>query len=108
MSIGQNIQRLRKEAGISQEKLGELIGKTRSAVSYYEKGTIIPRMGVIEDLAAVFGVSKTEIIETPEYTYTKMSIRDAQEQELLDMYRKLPPKAKSALIAGLREYGTWE
>lgn len=47
MSIGQNIRRLRKEAGISQEKLGELIGKTRSAVSYYEVGIICESFSMV-------------------------------------------------------------
>ena len=64
MGIGSNIRRLRTDAGMSQEQLGNLLGKTRSAVSYYESDSIIPRMGVIEDLASIFGVSKTEIIET--------------------------------------------
>lgn len=62
MSIGANIKKLRTDAGLSQEKLGELIGKTRSAISYYESDTIIPRMGVIEELASVFDVSKSVII----------------------------------------------
>lgn len=62
MSIGANIKKLRTDAGLSQEKLGELIGKTRSAISYYESDTIIPRMGVIEELASVFDVPKSVII----------------------------------------------
>lgn len=61
-TIGENIQKLRESADLSQTQLGSKIGKTRSAVSQYESGKIIPRMGVIEDLATVFRVSKSEII----------------------------------------------
>lgn len=61
-TIGENIQKLRESVELSQTQLGAKIGKTRSAVSQYESGKIIPRMGVIEDLAAVFHVSKSEII----------------------------------------------
>lgn len=61
-NIGENIRKLREAAGMSQDQLGEKIGKTRSAVSQYESGKIIPRMGVIEDLAHVFMVTKVEII----------------------------------------------
>lgn len=61
-TIGENIQKLRESADLSQTQLGSRIGKTRSAVSQYESGKIIPRMGVIEDLATVFRVSKSEII----------------------------------------------
>lgn len=60
--IQDNITRLREESGMSQEQLGQKIGKTRSAISQYESGKIVPRMGVIEDLAAVFDVPKSEII----------------------------------------------
>lgn len=60
--IRDNIKRLRLQAGFSQENLGEKLGKTRSAISQYESGKIIPRMGVIEDMASLFGVSKSEII----------------------------------------------
>lgn len=61
-SIGKNIRTLRENAGMSQDQLGERIGKTRSAVSQYESDKIVPRMGVIEEIAHVFDVSKSELI----------------------------------------------
>ena len=61
-NIGENIKKLREAAGLSQDQLGEKIGKTRSAISQYESGKIVPRMGVIEDLAHVFRVTKVEVI----------------------------------------------
>lgn len=65
-AIKDNIKELRERAGYSQEELGIKLRKTRSAVSQYESGKIIPRMGVIEELASIFGVSKSEIIgDTP-------------------------------------------
>lgn len=61
-----NIRRLRLDAGMSQDQLGERLGKTRSAISQYESGKIVPRMGVIEDMASIFNVPKAEIIgDTP-------------------------------------------
>lgn len=36
--IGENIKKLRTEKGMSQEKLGEKIGKDPKAISGYEKG----------------------------------------------------------------------
>lgn len=36
--IGENIKKLRTEKGMSQEKLGEKIGKDSKAISGYEKG----------------------------------------------------------------------
>lgn len=36
MTLGQNIQSLRKNAGLSQEALGEALGVSRQAVSKWE------------------------------------------------------------------------
>ena len=94
MSIGKNIKRLRKEAGLSQEKLAQMLGKTRSAVSYYESDTIIPRMGVIEELASIFNVSKTEIIDTAP-SFGKLT---ESEVELLRIMRRITPEGQRQLM----------
>jgi len=99
-SIAYNIKDLRERRGMSQDELGKLIGKTRSAISQYESGKITPRMGAIEDIAGVFGVTKDAIIDgiTPD-----MSLTD-DERELLACYRSLPAKGKHAVLAGLQDY----
>ncbi len=61
-TISDNIKRLREDADMSQDQLGQRLGKTRSAISQYEAGKIIPRMGVIDNIAAVFNVPKSEIL----------------------------------------------
>ena len=94
MTIGGNIKRLRVDAGMSQEQLGKLLGKTRSAVSYYESDTIIPRMGVIEDLAAIFNVSKTDIIEPPRIE-RELSMN---EHEIVDIMRGMTLEGQRQLM----------
>lgn len=37
MPFGQNVQRLRRAAGLSQEELAERLGVTRQAVSKWER-----------------------------------------------------------------------
>lgn len=64
--IGHNIARLRKAKGVSQKKLAADIGVSRSAVSFYESGKVTPRMRVLEDLAAYFGVGISDIVEGSE------------------------------------------
>lgn len=43
IKIGKKIESLRKERRITQEELGNAIGVTAMAVSYYENGTRVPR-----------------------------------------------------------------
>ena len=79
-AIHDNIKALREHAGYSQEDLGKKIGKTRSAISQYESGKIIPRMGVIENLATVFNVKKSEILGD-----TSMAIVDVEMSSFVDV-----------------------
>lgn len=79
-AIHDNIKALREHAGYSQEDLGKKIGKTRSAISQYESGKIIPRMGVIDNLATVFNVKKSEILGD-----TSMAIVDVEMSSFVDV-----------------------
>lgn len=102
-SIGENIKKLREEKGLSQAELARLINKTRAAISQYENGDTTPRMGVIEDMASVFGVKKSAIIES-HYEYGSVRLWTNDENELVELFRKLDTKAQHALLAGMREY----
>ncbi len=68
MSIGANIRRLRESHRLTQKELGEIAGVSDKAVSTWEKGIKLPRMGAVERLAAYFGVPKSAILDdlTPE------------------------------------------
>lgn len=99
-NIGENIKMLRQMRGMSQEQLGSRIGKTRSAVSQYEHGEIVPRMGVIERLAEVFGVSKHDIIGG--YEYTVADFPAYGEQELVEIYRSLDSRGRDVLLSTAR------
>lgn len=63
MSIGGNIKFLREKAGLSQVDFAKMFGVTDKAVSTWENETRIPRMGVIEKIAAAFGVTKSQILD---------------------------------------------
>lgn len=86
--IGQNIRRMRERADMSQEELAVKIGKTRSAVSQYESGRIIPRMGVIEDIADLFNVDKSEIVES-RVEYSMIRAPRSEEETFLEKFRAL-------------------
>lgn len=99
--IGANIKNLREAAGMSQDQLAEHIGKTRSAVSQYESGKIMPRMGVIEDMAILFKVPKTEIIgERIDYAVINR-VEDeltSSERALVSFYRNMDSEGRARLM----------
>ena len=54
VKFGENLQKLRKEKGISQEQLAEQLGVTRQSVSKWESGASYPEMDKIVALCNIF------------------------------------------------------
>ena len=96
--LGDNIRRLRESAGMSQDQLGARINKTRSAVSQYESGKIVPRMGVIEDMAHVFRVTKSEILGDVSYAVVSLDDGRADEQRIIELFRKMDEEGRARLL----------
>ena len=62
MTIGERIALLRKQAGLSQEKLASLIGVSRQAIGKWESNLSLPGIDNLQELAAVLHVSCDELI----------------------------------------------
>lgn len=56
-TIGENIQRLRKEQGMSQEAVAEKIGVSRQTIAKWEAGESNPDLRLAAELASVLKVS---------------------------------------------------
>ena len=63
MTIAENIRRIRRSAGMTQEEFGKLAGVSSMAVSQWENGRAVPRMGAGEKIAASLRIAKSDIIE---------------------------------------------
>lgn len=55
--IGENIQKLRRDARLSQEELAEKIGVSRQTVAKWENGTTVPDINSCMAMAELFEVS---------------------------------------------------
>ena len=68
MTLGQRIQELRKQAGLSQEGLGEALGVSRQAVSKWESDGGIPELDTLIAMSKLFRISIGELlgVEQPE------------------------------------------
>ena len=63
MSIAENIKKIRLEHELSQADLGKIAGVSDKAVSTWELGIKIPRMGAVEKMANYFGIPKSAILD---------------------------------------------
>lgn len=62
MELYERLTELRKKAGLSQEKLAEMLDISRQAVSKWENGTTNPDINNIVQLGKVYGVSTDYIL----------------------------------------------
>lgn len=62
IQIGANIAACRKQAGMTQAELAEIINYTDKAVSKWERGESVPDVVTLAHLAGVFGVSLDQLV----------------------------------------------
>lgn len=99
MSIAENIKQLRTLHKMNQVEFGKIAGVSDKAVSTWETGEKIPRMGVIQKIADHFGISKSDLIE-------EKPLLTANESQLIDHYRALDFHGKRVVDLVLdEEYG---
>ena len=108
MGLAENIKKFRTDADLTQAKLADLVGVTRATVTQWERGWSQPRMGAVEKLSEVLGVSISELVDDsnikripgaitptePRKAYLpllgKVHAGDAQEPQVLDERISLP------------------
>lgn len=64
MTLGQNLQAVRKAKGLSQETLAERIGVSRQALGKWEKDIALPGLDNLQAAAQVLGVSVDTLLGT--------------------------------------------
>lgn len=62
MTLGERILNYRKRAGLSQERLAELLGVSRQAVSKWEGDAAQPELDKIVALARLFGITTDQLL----------------------------------------------
>jgi transcriptional regulator with XRE-family HTH domain len=72
--IGQNIARLRKRFGMTQESLAEYLNINRVSVTHYENGERTIPIDVLHRLADLFGIELLDLIEeNPDQTIANVA-----------------------------------
>ena len=108
MNVGESIRKIRREHDLTQEQLGRIAGVTAMAVSQWENGRAVPRMGAIQLMADYFSIPKSAIMgDAREYAIAEMQERQysaltADERELLELYRSMDASGREMALCALR------
>lgn len=62
VEFSQTLQQMRKNKGLTQEELAEILHVSRTAVSKWESGRGMPSIDSLKDIAAFFGVTIDDLI----------------------------------------------
>lgn len=110
MGVKENIIRLRKLTGVTQEELGKIAGVSRSAVSLWEIGESEPRMGSVQSIADYFHIRKANIIEDGGMNNVFVSATGSlyetmdsdavspDERRILDLFRACSPDGREYML----------
>ena len=73
MGVAENIKHLRTERDMTQEEFGRIADVSAMAVSQWENGRAVPRMGAVQRIADYFGIKASSLIDddTPKIPGTR-------------------------------------
>ncbi|MFA0961093.1 helix-turn-helix transcriptional regulator [Roseivirga sp. BDSF3-8] len=87
-----NLRYLRKKHHMTQEELGEKVGKTKSLISSYEKGNVEPGLSALLELTEIFNVSLNDFVleelavknedASPEVVIDRSSLEQLKEESV--------------------------
>ena len=70
---------LRKEKAFTQEQIGEMIGKSKTAIASWEQGKSLPAPETLYKLAMIYGVTISQMFEEMEGMKNAESIQEQTE-----------------------------
>jgi len=98
--LGRQVQEKRKEGGLSQTELGDLVGISRNYISMIERGEAENiSMKILKQLAVVLGVSTSELTGESSLVMIPPSLREFAlsenlSYEVIDKLARIPRRGK--------------
>lgn len=97
MPFAEKLSKMRKERGLTQQKMAKLIGVGIAQMRRYEKGRSSPTMEVIKNIARSLGVSVDELIFDEDERVAAAKILDRDLLEQFEVISKFSPHDKDAI-----------
>ena len=94
-----NLSRYLEGSGSTQRELAKAVGVSPSTVSEWKTGRAYPRRKKIQLIADFFGIDKSDLVKD---VYLEKESLSEQEQELVDLFRKIPAEKRGSALSILR------
>ena len=97
MTTGEKIKQLRKQLGLTQEELGNLVGVQKAAINKYETGVVVNlKQATIASLAKALHVSPVELLSPEEPPDTQPQTNEAR--IISGGVDKMPPEKRAQAV----------
>ena len=83
--LSEKLYKLRKNSGLSQEKLAEQLDVSRQAISKWESGTAVPESEKLIAISNFFGVSVDYLLKDEDVDTTKKADSSVEEKSKMIM-----------------------
>lgn len=97
----ERIKRVRKDAGMTMEKFGEVIGMGKASVSHLESGRNTPSESSVKMICKVFNVNETWLKTGEGEPYIELSKKEKLAEFFGDVLRDADDSFRIRLIEGL-------
>ncbi|PEM33436.1 helix-turn-helix domain-containing protein [Bacillus pseudomycoides] len=105
--IGEIIKKLRRERNITQEQLGNAIGVSKMAISYFEKGKKAPGRETLEKIADYFNITTDYLLgrsDDPELTEYESKVVTEEGNNIIKLIETLPKEERQKAWEQLEMY----
>ena len=86
MEFNEKLQKLRKQKGITQEELGEILFVSRAAISKWESGRGYPNIDSLKEMARYFDITIDELLSCNELLSVAEQESRQKESKLRDTF----------------------
>ncbi|MED3468669.1 helix-turn-helix transcriptional regulator [Bacillus thuringiensis] len=105
--IGDTLKKLRKEQKLTQEQLGDAIGVSKMAISYFEKGKKAPGRESIKKIADYFHVTTDYLLgrtDSTELSNNQNNIITEEGKNIMAIIENLPTEERKKAWEQLEMY----
>ena len=97
--FSKNLNRCIKRSDKTQRELANAIGVHPSTICDWLQERTYPRMDKVQLIAEFFGISKSELVEE---NYVAKDTVSKKEQEIIDLFHKIPEEKRESVLSIIR------
>ena len=101
MKFEDKVKELMKSSGLNQKELSKKSGVSEASLSRYLAGSLKPRIDIISNIAHVFGLTASDLIESDENLKNNFNVYDETISVVTRNRKKLTNEEKAEIVKAL-------